>query len=81
MNKFLHTHFRHAFLIFVLSLSTWADIEIIDYTSTYIIQIHGKPAKIKEGTHRIIHFIDMTQYNIFLANIEDTMEISPHNNT
>lgn len=58
-----------------------SEVHITDYTSTHLIQIQGKPAKIKVGTHRIIHYINMAQYDTFLHKVMETIKSLPYNNT
>lgn len=65
----------------MLIVSTWAELDIMEYTSTIVIEIHKKPAKIRVGTHRIVHFIDLNHYDTFLKNAKQTIEIIPTNNT
>lgn len=62
-------------------LSSWAEINIIEYSSNFLIPIHENPAKIRDGTHRIIHHINISQYNSFLDTVKEAIKIIPPENT
>lgn len=50
------------------------EFQILDYTSSYLITISNGQSKIQDGTYRIIHPIDLKQYDVFVKQTKTYIE-------
>ncbi|KNE87665.1 hypothetical protein PSTG_18944, partial [Puccinia striiformis f. sp. tritici PST-78] len=47
-----------------------ANIQILDYSRSQLVTIDSGPAKMQTGTFKIVHIIELQQYNTLIDKLE-----------